>query len=241
MIGFLNDRDFIPEIYKNLTKNEKFRIFLTLYNANVDDDYKISYSYLKSRNFRCLKDIFICKAEEILREKKLKFYKNVSFCYLSNGIIHAFKNRVEFKSNFSNEPKSKIAKFIKTFYKNGEFELIFDEKELFLGYVYDKISRCNSDKITLCKDGVISVKTKDKTLFNVIPSFKEVDVNDIDKLEDDIKFAFENSSECQVFLVFPRSQKFCKYIDIFGSDLKGRCVRLVPYSVSNKIFIKGKQ
>ena len=44
--GFCEDGEFVPKIFSNLPKQEISKIFLTIYNANVDNDYKILPKFL---------------------------------------------------------------------------------------------------------------------------------------------------------------------------------------------------
>ncbi len=44
-----------------------------------------------------------------------------------------------------------------------------------------------------------------------------------------------------LYIVFPRHSKFTKHIEVKGCFRSGARLKLVPYSVCNKIYNKGKR
>ena len=95
--GFCGSKDFVPDPFCSLCKSKKSIIFLTLYNANVDDALKIPMKF--ARNAENFSEIFSNFIIENLRFKPLNFKKCVKFDVLSNVIILSFLKGKNIKFN----------------------------------------------------------------------------------------------------------------------------------------------
>lgn len=227
--------DIFDDIYSNLSTKKKIDIFLSLHNACVEDSLKISRKYIKySSN---MDEIFTNATFDLLKVKPLKNLKCVNFCLVSNAIIHAFLQGKELPK-FANEPTMALAKFIRTFYKSGyfDFQMMFEE------YVFDKIKRRHLNKDVYVKDGVIILSSGGIQLLGVIPIFKKFNSNYKNNLLNKLNFAmqkYKKFSYLDLYVVFPRHEKFTKFIEIknyFGTEAS---LKLVPYKICNIIYNKG--
>lgn len=240
--GFNKKANIVPQIYKDLDMASMMEKFLVLYNACVDKELKIPYEYVKyGMN---LYHIFTSRVNELLRVNLLKKQKCVKFCLVSNVIILSFLKKLPYQK-FSNEPQMGVAKLIKLFYNNdGKLHFSLDARDMFSNYVFEKIRLRHPDKRVNFIDGLIILEIKDKQLLGVMPFFEEVDNGYKDKLFSQISFAVRKNMEFRgldLYLVFPRSPKFCKFIELKGYLNDGAKLKLVPYVVNNKICIKGKK
>lgn len=233
--GFYGSKDFVPEPFCSLCKSKKLIIFLTLYNANVDDALKIPMKFaINAENFSEIFSNFII---ENLRFKPLNFKKCVKFDVLSNVIILSFLKGKNIKFN-AKIPLLKIARLIQILYQNGKFSLFFDANIFFKNFVFDKIAYKNSNREIYLKDEIMVIDKK----LAVIVNFKSLDFEK-QNFSSDIKKALSNSEILKlesVYLIYPKAQNFRRHILIKSENIpQNLTLKLVPYRINNKICLKG--
>ncbi|MFW5624375.1 MAG: hypothetical protein ACOCMW_00985 [Campylobacter hyointestinalis] len=237
--GFDKTSDIFPNFYSKLCLEDRLKIFLSLYNCFVGDELKIPNKYAKYS--KSISDIFTKRIDDLLYKNKFSVKKCISFCFTSNAIINAYLNGKKLPV-FANEPKMKVAKLIKSVYKNGDFYLNLDAQILFFNYVFDKIKRRHPDKQIDIKDNLLILKSDGKGILGVLPIFKEISFERKDELTEEIDIAKSmESMGLDLYIVFPRHFKFTKHIEVKGCFRSGTRLKLVPYSVCNKIYNKGKR
>lgn len=228
--------DIFDDIYSNLNTKKKMEIFLSLHNACVDDNLKIPRKYIKYSS--SVDEIFTNATFDLLKVKPLKNIKCVNFCLVSNAIIHAFLKKKELPK-FANEPTMALAKFIRTFYEGS----YFDFQAMFEEYVFDKIKKRHPDKDVYVKDRAIILSSEGIELLGVIPIFHKFDSNYKNNLPSKLNLTmqkYKKFSYLDLYVVFPRHDKFTKFIEIknyFGTEAS---LKLVPYKICNIIYNKGK-
>ena len=149
--GFLGHCDFIPAIFRDLPKEQIAAIFLTLYNFDVGDAFKIPFSCAK--NCTSLREIFENFIRESLSAKPLSFKKTAKLCIASNLIL---------QSHFQNKTRPAPARVcamkaarLAALLQNG---VVLDGAEAFGNFVLNKISRKNQDAQICLKDEMILVR-----------------------------------------------------------------------------------
>ncbi|KEA46110.1 hypothetical protein CR66_02545 [Campylobacter mucosalis] len=227
-----------PSIFLKLSKRARLYNFLVLYNACVDKNFQIPIKYALSNS---IKEAFSAYIDDLLSNTTLKKNTLKEFCITSNKLIISYKNQ-----NFSNikkiakEPKYKVAKLIKMLYTNGEFELIFDANFMFSQFVYDKISKKHFDKNVYFQDSAIIIESGNmKQKLCIIPSFKEFNIENSNQLAREIEYAtqFLQNEKCEsVYVVTPRHSNFKRHIEVRHCNFADKCIKIVPYTISNKIF-----
>ncbi|MBR8463491.1 hypothetical protein KDD93_02765 [Campylobacter sp. faydin G-24] len=229
--------EITPNIFAKASAVSKAKIFITLYNANVERDMQIPLHYAKFKN---IKKIFKAHIDELLTHKSINAKVAWNFCLVSNVIIRAYLDKnFEILKFIAKEPKYPVAKLIKMLYITGDFEICFDANEMFFHFVYDKISKKHLDKDIVFQNGIISIFKNKEHLLSVMPSFKHINLDDMRNINDEIYRAVGaiNSKKCEkIYIVFPRNNKFKHHIDIKHCDCVNGSIRLVPYTISNKIF-----
>lgn len=232
--GFCEDGEFVPKIFSNLPKQEISKIFLTIYNANVDNDYKISPKFAK--NCTSLNQIFKNFISQNLAKKPLNFKKITKFCVSSNLIIFSFLQNKS-QPNLANLANLKVAKIIALLRNSFDFGIVFNANSCFKNFVFDKISHKNKNlKITFDND--IIVIQKDKFRLGILANFKEISNLNTENFSHDLQNALLQKSKFDMlYLVYPRSANFRRHVEIKSFEFEPNFkVKLVPYSINNKIF-----
>ncbi len=227
LFGFDDKREFIPQVYSSLCKQELVKTFLIQYNASVDNVLKIPLSYARSakdlkmpfQNF--LQDLIHMPFGKIKNINK-NLTLSISYFQKRKGLI--FKTKV-----FQNVD---ILRLLRTYLRG----ICFDSQVLFDFYVYDKISHQNQNRSIVQNDNLIIIDNK----IAVLPLCKEVDLQNLN-IENEIqkisKFIYQNQFD-QIYIVCPRNKNFTHFIQIehFLCDLNKTMLKLVPYSITNKLI-----
>lgn len=236
--GFLsNIGEITPSIFSEINRIDRARIFINLYNSCVENELKIPIKYASLD--LGLERIFLRRIGDLCKFSHQSLRKIVSFCPLSNVIIHAFKSgNLEKIPTASMLPKHPAARLLLLFKAQGG--VCFDADIMFSQFVYDKIRRKHFDKNVYFQDGIIFAELDGKKLFGVLPSFKEISKDGFHLANCEISKAIDalNSGEFdKMFVVFPRNAKFLKHIEVkhcaYVSEGK---LKLVPYTISRNIF-----
>ncbi|MBZ7955572.1 hypothetical protein [Campylobacter molothri] len=225
LFGFEKNREIIPEIYRSLDQQELVMNFLIQYNSCVKDEMKIPLIYGKqAKNIRevfnnFIKDVF-----------KVKFGK-IKTVFRYNGFQ---ARRLIFQTK-------KIKKYdldqIFNIYHNG---IYFNTQSLFSDYVYDKISRQNSDKMIDQQRDFIIIDKK----IAIWALCKKIDIHNLE-IEDEVQkistFIEKNKFE-KLYIVCPRNKNFKHFVEIkhFLCDLNKTMLKLVPYKISNQLIRRNK-
>ena len=229
--GFSNHQEFIPELYKNYTRKKLNLIFLHQYNANVEDDLKISFEYAnKAKNLR---DIFKLILTDLLC---VNFGKVRKICIQSNVYIQNFnfKESKIFKTRFENFIR--VKKLLRTYFCG----VCFNTQDLFIGYVYDKISKQNPNKSVILKDNLIVVEQK----LALLVCSKKINIKELqnclencNEIQKALNLICKNSFS-NFYIIYPKNDNFNHFVEIkhFLCDLNKTMLKLVPYSISNKLI-----
>lgn len=227
LFGFSLEREFIPLVYQNLSRQDIFRAFLLQYNASVDESLKVPLRYVnKAIN---LKDIFDRYINDLLTINPLSFKRASKICIPSNLAINAFKS-----GKFSKFPLSnlsmKAAKFINLIY-NKEFQgLLFEADILFFEYVFDKVTKRNKNLKVEIKNGSIFIQKDGKSL--VLLTYAKCFTPCSKFHQNEIKRAFEICDEnTAVYILFPRQNSLKRHICVQNEETK--VIKIVPYSINN--------
>ncbi|HEB7548271.1 TPA: hypothetical protein RZH68_000404, partial [Campylobacter coli] len=151
LFGFDDKREFIPQVYSSLCKQELVKTFLIQYNASVDNVLKIPLSYARSakdlkmpfQNF--LQDLIHMPFGKIKNINK-NLTLSISYFQKRKGLI--FKTKV-----FQNVD---ILRLLRTYLRG----ICFDSQVLFDFYVYDKISHQNQNRSIVQNDNLIIIDNK---------------------------------------------------------------------------------
>ncbi|KAA6227649.1 MULTISPECIES: hypothetical protein [unclassified Campylobacter] len=225
--GFDKKDEFIPEIYANYNRTKINEIFLYQYNANVDDDLKIPLSYAKKA--RNLKEIFKLFLYDL---SNVNFAKIDKICLQASLFVKNFKTKKPYFFNATKSNESSLKKLFKLYF----YGACFKNSELFTHYVYDKISRQNPNLNFILKDNLLIINKE----FALLIFDKKIDTNKLD-IDNEIQKALSlitKNSFCKLYIVCPRSENFTHFIQIKHDlcDLNKIMLKLVPYSISNKLI-----
>ncbi|TEY04511.1 hypothetical protein [Campylobacter sp. US33a] len=242
LFGFNFKQEFIPDVFKDLTRKDLNLTFLHQYNAFVDEKLVIPIAYAKNaRNFRM---IFEKRIQDILKFSFLKA-KHKSplkkFCIFSHLWIKAYKYK-DFSAlkNAFFTPKMPVARMIQMLYQNEE--LIFNAREFFINYVYEKIAKQNPKRQLELKDNFLLIDGH----FAVLIYAKNCDINQKSNFALEVNQALkmiQNQEFSRFYIIFPKNKNFKRHIEIkhFLSEKNKTMLKLVPYSITNKLKGEIKQ
>ena len=115
----------------------------------------------------------------------------------------------------------------------------------FFEYVYGKISRDTKNRFVEKGEGYIDILPFNSAGIRVIPIWKDVNIDNLD-IKDELSIASDVIKEGelnQVYLVYPKNEKFTKHIEIRNSTLDESSfeykIKVIPYSL-NSLIRKGK-
>lgn len=238
--GFLGSQNFVPSLFSGLCGEKISQIFLTLYNANVSADLRISAKFAKnaSETSQIFKNFL---KSEIVEKKPAIFTKNhkkcAKFCVKSNEIILNFLKNKNLPQ-IAILPKLKVAKILNMLNQNGHFGLVFDAQTFFGNFVFDKIS-CKNQKCEICLKNEMIIISKNGDKMGIIPHFRSLDFKS-QNFSADIKNAtlHESFSELKtLYLIYPKSANFRRHIEIKSEKFRENfTLKLVPYCINNKIY-----
>lgn len=233
----LENREFIPKIFYNFDKKDIYLFFLIQFNAYVEDSIKIPLKY--AYNSHSLENIFKSRIEDLISE--LNFSEIGRKCPVSAFIINRYKTRNFANSYTFENPKFPVAKLIRLIYFKDTPGLIFNARDFFINYVFSKIQIMHKDKKIFINDNVLYLPKSDGKNLCIVPSFSEFNRDKNGSFGTDVKMAFDMCNESRdIYLVLPRQEKLCRHIEIRGYNSYGneKSIKVVPYSISNKIIKK---
>ncbi len=228
--GQINEQ--VPSIFRQLSTYDRNRIFITQFNAVVDDELKINIKTLNKNED--LAYIFNNKINSLIQEEK------DTSCKLSKSLIDAFLQKqtqnlhVTFKT-----PSHPAAKLIQMIWCKENKGIYFESSWLFCNYVHDKISRCHFDKQITFKDGLIVVSKDGEDLIAVMPCFKYVSMDKPHLADEEIKKAYKILREKNIekfYIAFPKHDAFRRHIVVKqnNNEINSK-LTLIPYAISHKI------
>lgn len=229
--GEINEQ--VPTIFKQLSRLDRYKIFITQFNAVVDNGLKINTKSLDEHEN--LLELFTQKINSLIEDKEQ------DLCELSEYFIKCFQEGKtdKLKSNFAKVPTHPAAKLIQMIWCRENPGIYFESSWLFCNYVYEKISRCHYDKQVSFKDGLIVVSRDGEDLIAVMPSFKYVCMDKPHLADEEIKKAYKILGRRDVqkfYIAFPKHDEFKRHIVVkHGKDDTSSKLTLVPYAISHKI------
>lgn len=238
-VGFQGEKEFLPEGFDTFNSTQKLRqLFLNLSN-NVLKSYckfsKYEQRYLSSYS---LKQAFEYKIKSMLPNSNTKPHKKQSsfkICIKSTLIINSFYYK---KANNSFFVTSKnllpAAKLISHCFINNKMQLVIDKHLLFHEFVLNKVSKLHKDKEVVDLGNAISIKAQGVCNLKIYTSWKNIEVkkpNIKEELQDAIK-CIKKGEFNQVYLAYPKDDKFKRQIPIFVDELKNKeyQIKAIPYS-----------
>lgn len=224
--GFIGHQELIPEIYQDYAREELNFVFLCQYNANVEDDLKVPLYY--ARRAESLRGIFRVFLADLLCAR---FGKAKRICIQSSFYVQHFETRRGriFGSSFVDITK------IRGLLQNYFCGVCFKTQDLFIGYVYDKICKQNPSKSVFLRDNLITINQK----VAILVCGKKANVKKLEAC-DEVGKALDlicKNSFSAFYIVYPKSSDFTHFVEIkhFLCDLNKTMLKLVPYSISNKL------
>jgi hypothetical protein len=114
----------------------------------------------------------------------------------------------------------------------------------FFEFVYNKISKDQKNRYVMRGQDYIDILPFNSSGVRVIPSFKEVNIKELEKLNFEVFQASETilgqNEISQVYIVCPKNEKFMKHIELKIPNLEEECkdeykIKIIPYSLNSII------
>lgn len=230
--------DIVPKIFRHLSNSQRIMQFLVQYNSCVEKNLQIPIKF--SINATNIEYAFKRQIYALLKQEKLNFTKANSFCVYSAKLIENFLKERYFDMPFEfSAPKHNAAKLIHMIYAKESLGLSFDASCLFNQYVFNKISKRHLDKKVYLENDIIILENNGKKLLGVMAFFKYISCKKTHLAQSEIRKAqekLETENLPYLFLVYPRNKEFKKHIEIKSCNIRECKLKLVPYTITNKIF-----
>ena len=239
ILGFdANGREIAPEALRDYDAASRARAMLVLYNFNVNADYRIPPTNLKSASqFRAAFLNFISSELGRGARKIYRFKPAVKFCAADNAVIFAYLRDMPLPV-FAAKPAYKLARAIVSL-RSG---VLLNAGEAFCNFVFYKIALRNAGaQLQLVgKSGELIVVRKSGFSLGVVTSFKKILPQNPAIYDNDIKKALElccGANIDAVYLVYPKNENFNRHVEIKSECFKGNFImKLVPYKLTDKIY-----
>jgi len=246
-IGFSGTFECLPEFDLFDSKEAQRSLFMNFFNSQVKKEFRFSkVEIMKYRKYH-IRDIFINKINALLNvnftpsQSNNIFYLDKKLTNTINSFINGTNNNPTLspKTNraFTNEIKVAFNLILMCF-DGVKFQLKLDANKLFSEFVYSKIKRVNQDKVTSKCDNCIDIISKEKQTTTKVFTYWQF----LNKQELNIEKAVSHAVETvkttefnQIYLVYPKHDKFNKHIQIRSRELEmsdmAYNIKLIPYSL----------
>ncbi|QOG12783.1 hypothetical protein [Arcobacter sp. FWKO B] len=242
-LGFIKDIEYLANFDKFIDSKSQRRLFLELYNTQVDKKLRFSKSEICVLSKMPLKDIFVSKICTMLgvvsvpySTKKGVLVQNLKFDVNVNSFLNNIKiPNIYRKNTIDFQNALKLIMLIGG--KMLDFRL--DASDAFRQFILNKLLKDQKNRyIEHTNNSISIIPTQDEPL--MIYPFWEMVGKSEPLIGEHIKRAVEcikKSDFKQVYLVYPKNENFEKHIEVkireFENNLScsGYVVKVIPYSL----------
>lgn len=249
-IGFDINKEFLPSFDRFNSLSNQRLMFLKFYNQEVSFDMRFTKEELATCKDESLFNIFARKIINNIRVdnyvkpfiKKIDVEKSKKIDSFLNKIRDNEKVKLRNFSLLNNLEKSNISLAINLIdiLDASNYSMFLDGEKIFKNFVSHKVLRKDNSREVYIHEDSIDIVTKQSNQKTKIFTFWEL--LDIDNLKIDrhIKKAIEcikTSEFRQVYLVYPKNDKFNKHVQIRTEELKVEDyeIKLIPYSLRSTL------
>lgn len=247
ILGFDGKVEFLPKDFDEFNCIERHRrLFLSLLN-NITKDFCFFSKYEQNLLSKySLEKAFEYKIKSLLPSsnifinQKSLISKEFKFCKNSTIIINNYLNNKIHNSLLNMEKYSlKVAKLISNCYFENRLKIFIDKHILFHEFVLKKIKKLHSDKNVFDLGDSICIKSKEIYGIKIYTSWKNIIVDNPD-IKDELDSAIKSIKKkefYQIYLAYPKNEKFKKHIPIYVDELKNENyqIKAIPYSLRSII------
>lgn len=244
--GFVNDVECLPKFDKFDCLDSQRALFLNFYNSQVEKEFRFTKEeILKSKKWG-LKRSFIEKINSFLhvnftpQKVDQKFYFDLQ---LTQTLIR-FQEYSQTNTLYSPIKKSNDTRLIDLAYRfillcfdGVKLHIKLNGHKLFSEFVYNKIKIKNQDKKTSKCENCIDIVSVNETTTKVFTFWQLLNRQElhIDEAISNAVEVIKNTNFNQIYLVYPKHEKFDKHIQIKIEELEA-CrrayeIKVIPYSL----------
>ncbi len=246
-IGFDINNEFLPSFDRFQNEVNQRLMFLKLFNQENCCDIRFSKEELTECKTSSLFKIFAKKITKNLQfDGYIKTFIKEVDVEKTNTINRFFektslqKRKFSLKNSFEESNVDVALKLIKVF-DESNYSIFLDGEKIFKNFVTNKIIRGAADKEVYVNVDSIDIKTNnDFSNTKIFTYWQFLDSNNL-KVEEHIKQAvncIETTEFKQVYLVYPKNEKFNKHIKIeCENELSSKEyeIKLIPYSLRSTL------
>lgn len=249
-IGFNIDNEFLPSFDRFNSLSNKRLMFLKFFNQENCCDIHFSQDELNECKNESLFNIF---AKKVIRNIRFDSYINVKIkkidVFKSNK-INSFLKKIEKNNELKNEKftilntlkESNINTAIKliNILEDCNYSLFLDGEKIFKNFVSHKVLRSDgSREVYVNSDSIDVVSTENNFITKIFTFWELLDADDL-QIEKHIQKAvkcIETTHFRQVYLVYPKNDKFNKHIQVKTKNINvdNYEIKLIPYSLRSTL------
>ena len=247
-IGFDAKNEFLPSFDKFKSNANQRLMFMKFFNQDVCSNIRFSKYELLSCQTETLFSIFIKKIKNNIRRDSYISSRIVKIDVEKSNKINNFSKKIMNKSVLNNfsilntlfEPDISVAVKLIDVLENCNYSLFFDGEKKFKKFVSDKILRSSENRKVNINHESIDIISEENNFYTKIFTFWELlDANNL-QIDNHIEKAIEciKTSECrQVYLVYPKNEKFDKHIEVKTKSFieDEYRIKLIPYSLRSTL------
>lgn len=248
-IGFDINNEFLPSFDKFQTMVNRRLMFLKLFNQEVSCDMKFSKEEIKECRRETLFNIF---AKKIINNIQFSPYRDSKLMKVDVNLtikVNSFlkkagiSNKTGYKFSLLKDLKKrnlKTASKLIEILEDCNYSLYLDGEKIFKNFVLNKILKSGENREVNVNCDSIDIKSEEHLFNTKIFTFWEFINSDELKIDKHIQKAVDciKSSEFnQVYLVYPKNEKFNRHMQIKCEDLQSSeyMIKLIPYSMRSTL------
>lgn len=247
-LGFDIENEFLPSFDKFQNEANKRLMFLKFFNQETSCDMRFSKEELKSCKNQSLFEIFEKKIRSNLQFDSYVYAPIKKINFEATRKVDDFFKKIKCETTLksfslkNSLEKSNIDLALKLIdvLEECNYSFYLDGEKIFKNFVTNKIIRANVSKEVYVNQDSLDIKTaSDFSNTKIFTFWKLLDSNNL-QIDEHIKKAvecIETTEFKQVYLVYPKNEKFNRHIKIKCDDVT--CdeyeIKLVPYSLRSTL------
>lgn len=247
-IGFDEKNEFLPSFDKFNSDMSKRLMFMKFLNQDICSNVKFTRNELLECKTETLFNIFVNKIKKNLKIDSYVFSSIIKIDIVKTKKINNFFKRIKIVSNFNNftilnsleETDINIAIKLIDVLEDSDYSLFLDGEKEFKKFVSNKIIRSSENRRVNVNTESIDIISEENNFCTKIFTFWQLlDSNNlqIDKHIQKAIDCIKNSEFKQVYLVYPKNEKFNKHIEVKTKSFieDEYQIKLIPYSLRSTL------
>lgn len=247
-IGFDEKNEFLPSFDKFNSDTSKRLMFMKFLNQDICSNVKFSKNELLECKTETLFSIFVNKIKKNIKKDSYVSSSIIKIDIEKTKKINNFFKRIKENSNFNNfailnsleETDINIAIKLIDVLEDSDYSLFLDGEKEFKKFVSNKIIRSSENrKVNVNTESIDIISEENNFCTKIFTFWQLLDSNNlqIDKHIQKAIDCIKNSEFRQVYLVYPKNEKFNKHIEVKTKSFieDEYQIKLIPYSLRSTL------